>query len=628
MKITAILSASLLALPTAASLALIQADASAAALSYVGVVQQDVDGATGLGGVEAAAVAPDGTRVYAVSLQNGAVVTFDRDSATGRLAFRQALIDSTQGGAVEGLSGAADVAVDPSGQHVYVASLLDDAVLVFARVAGGLVLTETDSVGVQGGPHHPFRVSVSPDGAHVYVATRDPTTVDAVLAFRVADASGRLAPVDTYSGIDDASALAMSPDGAHLYVADGSGVTVFGRDRDPASPGYGRLTTIEQQRNGQQGVQGMAGASAVAVDPSGLNVYIAGALDDAVVAFTRDAATGRLSSPTAYLNGTNGIDSLDGPFALAVSPDGRRVFAAGNVAHSLVLFRRDPVDGRLSFLESHRQGEGGFVDGLDRVIGLALSADGTSLYTVSPQQQKIGIFAAAAGPEADAADFTVRTRPGVAIDIDVAAHNGDPNLTLASFDAQSNRGGALTRRSDRAVTYQPAAGFHGSDAFAYTVSDGSSVRPGTVTVIVNTPPQARSVTATATAGTPVVILVTSNDSDDDGDAIEVSAVDSASAAGGTVTIEGPNAVRYSPPSGFTGDDSFSYTISDGLDTASATVSVTVQGTGGGVVVEPPDSDSGSARRHGGGGAVDGTLALIWGAMVAVRLGRRHGQQRK
>ncbi|MGK7900085.1 MAG: Ig-like domain-containing protein [Hormoscilla sp.] len=92
----------------------------------------------------------------------------------------------------------------------------------------------------------------------------------------------------------------------------------------------------------------------------------------------------------------------------------------------------------------------------------------------------------------------------------------------------------------------------------------------------NRPPVAANDSATIDAGTTATIAVLANDSDLDGDAISLDSFATRSAAGGAVTRSG-NSLVYRPASGFAGNDSFSYTISDGNGgTDSATVNVTVE----------------------------------------------------
>ena len=86
-------------------------------------------------------------------------------------------------------------------------------------------------------------------------------------------------------------------------------------------------------------------------------------------------------------------------------------------------------------------------------------------------------------------------------------------------------------------------------------------------------PIAQNDTATVTEGTSVTINVLANDSDPDNDPLSITAV--SAPAHGTAAIAG-SAIVYVPATGFTGTDTFGYTISDGHGgSASANVSVSV-----------------------------------------------------
>ncbi len=92
-------------------------------------------------------------------------------------------------------------------------------------------------------------------------------------------------------------------------------------------------------------------------------------------------------------------------------------------------------------------------------------------------------------------------------------------------------------------------------------------------VLVNRPPVAVDDLATVPRNSPgVAVAVLANDSDPDGDTLTIAAV--SMPANGTASISG-STVRYVPRTGFVGADSFTYTISDGALTATATVRITV-----------------------------------------------------
>jgi VCBS repeat-containing protein len=138
--------------------------------------------------------------------------------------------------------------------------------------------------------------------------------------------------------------------------------------------------------------------------------------------------------------------------------------------------------------------------------------------------------------------------------------------------------GTVVINPDNTVTYTPDANYNGSDNFTYTASDGLGGNTvGTVNVTinpVNDPPVAVSDSANTTQDVPVTIPVLVNDTDVENDPLSVTGT--TNPVHGTVVINPDNTVTYTPASGYSGADSFGYTISDGHGgTASASVALTV-----------------------------------------------------
>ena len=94
---------------------------------------------------------------------------------------------------------------------------------------------------------------------------------------------------------------------------------------------------------------GLNGAYSVAVSPDGKHLYAAGADDDAVAVFSRDAATGRLTYVEMQQDGTGGSDGLNGAVSVTVSPDGKHLYAAGYEDDAVAVFRRDAATGSLTY---------------------------------------------------------------------------------------------------------------------------------------------------------------------------------------------------------------------------------------------------------------------------------------
>jgi CshA-type fibril repeat protein len=179
-----------------------------------------------------------------------------------------------------------------------------------------------------------------------------------------------------------------------------------------------------------------------------------------------------------------------------------------------------------------------------------------------------------------AADDEAATAEDQAVTIAVLANDSDPNDdSLAVSEVGAPAHGTATANGDGTVSYQPAADFHGEDAFTYTVEDGrggsASATVRVTVTAVNDSPDAVDDAATTRENKPVSIAVLANDSDADGDALEVASV--GATADGSVRINPDGTVRFRPDPGFTGQATFTYTVEDGNGGAStATVTVTVE----------------------------------------------------
>ena len=127
------------------------------------------------------------------------------------------------------------------------------------------------------------------------------------------------------------------------------------------------------------------------------------------------------------------------------------------------------------------------------------------------------------------------------------------------------------------IQYTPAAGYIGPDSFTYTISDGdggSATATVNTTTFANPPPVAVNDSVSGPGSTFPSFDPRSNDSDPLGDLLQV--ISTSLPSHGTVTILPDGGIWYSPTGGYTGFDTFTYTISDGGgNTATATVNVTV-----------------------------------------------------
>ena len=167
-----------------------------------------------------------------------------------------------------------------------------------------------------------------------------------------------------------------------------------------------------------------------------------------------------------------------------------------------------------------------------------------------------------------AVNDTATTRVNTAVTLTPLHNDYDPDgdsIHVTQVSQPTN--GTVVLNSNGTVTYTPNPGFTGTDVYTYTVCDfGTPVMCAVATdyivvIPVNHPPVAQNDLASTVAGAPVIVDVEHNDSDPDGNPIKTTSIDSLPKSG-TVTIIADNTVKYTPNKGFTGVDSFKYTICD------------------------------------------------------------------
>jgi 6-phosphogluconolactonase (cycloisomerase 2 family) len=365
---------------------------SSGALGYVETQWDGVDGVDGLDGIWSLTVSPDGGHVYTGSTWGNSLCVFGRNETSGALTFVESHRDP------EGLDGARSAAISPDENHLYVASREDDAVAVFQRdgASGAITFLEAlrdDSLSVDGldGANS---VAVSPDGNHVYVAS---VYDDAVATFARDVPTGTLEFVQVITdgmplvdSLSFATSVAISPDGKHVYVtaAVDNAITAFWRH-----PTTGQLTVVEDYVDGDQSgfVDGLAGAYSVAISPDGYHVYVAGGQDDALACFVRNSGTGELAFFQVISDTGSVVNGLDRARSVAISPDGHQVYVASMDADTLTVYDRNPNTGNLSFVEIHQDGVGG-VSGLDGAHTVAVSPDGKLVYAAGSAADAVVVF--------------------------------------------------------------------------------------------------------------------------------------------------------------------------------------------------------------------------------------------
>jgi 6-phosphogluconolactonase (cycloisomerase 2 family) len=275
------------------------------------------------------------------------------------------------------------------------------------------VVTPDDSIvgGDDGVPGlvNPTAIVIAPEGRDVYVVSE---SGDRVMQFERDDFSGGLTLVTPYTAssiglegalLDAPRDLLLSPDGAHLYVAARSDSAVNVLARDAVSGALGLVQTRAQGQSTAAGtITGLAGAMALAMSPDGRHLYAAGpgvsGIDTAgsgVAVFLRDPVTGSLEFVHAILSGGSLAD-FERPSAVVVSADGSSVYVSARGSNALHTFSRNQDEGsadfgRLAAVGKHKQGTQ-LVDGLNGAFGLGLSADDRHLYLAGEASNSVVWF--------------------------------------------------------------------------------------------------------------------------------------------------------------------------------------------------------------------------------------------
>lgn len=204
-------------------------------------------------------------------------------------------------------------------------------------------------------------------------------------------------------------------------------------------------------------LDGLGGAITAVVSPDGRNVYVSGFLDNTITAYSRDRDTGAIAPlPGAaacikdQLKGgpgscTTQAKGLGIVLGLAVSPDGRNVYAASVDSNAVTAFSRDARTGALTQLPGaaacirnvtqpptnpcSRTG-----NGLAGARWVTVSPDGRNVYTAAASGHSLAAFSR------DPRTGALTQLPGAGACIEDANDNtADAGLPNGSFHARCAR---------------------------------------------------------------------------------------------------------------------------------------------------------------------------------------------
>jgi ELWxxDGT repeat protein/VCBS repeat-containing protein len=195
----------------------------------------------------------------------------------------------------------------------------------------------------------------------------------------------------------------------------------------------------------------------------------------------------------------------------------------------------------------------------------------------------ITVSATTSAPVAVVDTYSVNRNTTLTVDVagGLLANDSDADSTnLTAQIATNPTNGTLTLNANGSFTYVPNNNFVGTDTFTYRANDGTSSSSAvtvSITVLANNAAPVANNDSYSTTGPLTVTTsndVLTNDTDADGNTLTAAVVQNPT--NGTLTFNSNGSFTYTPNSGFTGTDTFTYRANDGTTNSNtATVTITV-----------------------------------------------------
>jgi 6-phosphogluconolactonase len=305
------------------------------------------------------ALDPSRTHLYAANevsnfenTNSGSVSAFSIDRASGHLALLNTV--SSQG------AGPAHLSVHPSGKHVLVANYEGGNVAVLPIQPNGALGSPAD-VKQDKGTVGPARATSAPGGSfaisghdrpHAHMVQADPTGrfvlasdlgLDQILIWKFDVQSGTLGahePAATPLPPGDGPRhFAFHPNGRWLYSLQEEASTLVWFDYDAVR---GRLTARQTVSSLPKGFAGTNFPSEVAVSPDGKFVYAANRVYDSIAFFSIGKAGTLRFAGEAWTRG-------DYPRSFGIDPAGNFLYSCNQKSDAITTFRIDRETGSLTF---------------------------------------------------------------------------------------------------------------------------------------------------------------------------------------------------------------------------------------------------------------------------------------
>ena len=316
------------------------------------------------------AVTPNGASAYVTNGINSTVSQYTIDPVTGTLS---PMSPSTVASGRDDY----DVTVSPDGKSAYVTNAIDNTVSQFTINSLTGALTPKVPATVPTGSI-PQGIVVTQNGANAYIADggSGPGNTFTVSQYSIDPATGTLSPMTpaTVAAGLNPGHVAVTPDGRSAYVTDENGATISQYNIDPATGALSPKTPATVAA----GIPGQTSLFGLAVSPDGKNVYAA--VGNGIWQYNVDPVSGTLSSMTPA-----SVPAGTVPVSIAVTSDGKSAFVTNAISNDVSQYDISPTSGALSPKTPASVPTG------DDPLGIAVTSVNTAAQLANLQQAVAGV---------------------------------------------------------------------------------------------------------------------------------------------------------------------------------------------------------------------------------------------
>lgn len=267
-----------------------------------------------------------------------------------------------------------------------------------------------------------------------------------------------------------------------------------------------------------------------------------------------DSISATAGSATTFDPRSNDSDPNGDAITISAKTDGAHGAVVINSGTSVSYTAVSGYTGSDTFTYTISDGKGGFANGAVSVTVTSTNQAPTAVNDSQTAQKNTNLTFDPRGNDTDA--------------------NGDP-LTITAKSTPAH-GSLSIVSSGSQLSYTPTTNYVGTDSFTYTISDGrGGTSTATVSMFVNGAPVATNDSKVAQKDIALTFDPRTNDTDPNSDTLTI--ISRSTPAHGVLNIGGGGtSLIYDPTAGYTGPDSFTYTVSDGKGaTSTATVTMSV-----------------------------------------------------